>query len=59
MNIDISDMISLISALVEYIKDISFTFGEYKFSLWAVILALGTVESINFILGLRKKGDTD
>lgn len=55
MNIDISGVIDTLSVLVKFIRNLSFTFGNYNFTLWEVILVLGTTEGISFILGLRSK----
>lgn len=57
MRIDISSVIEAVSMLVDYMKGISFTFGDYTFSLWAVVVATGTIEAITFILGMRNKKD--
>lgn len=57
MEIDISSVIEAISMFVDFIKEIKFTFGGYTFSLWMIVVALGTIESISFILEMRKNSD--
>lgn len=59
MRIDISSILDAVSAVVDFMKGLSFSLGDYTFSLWAVVVALGTIESITFILGMRRKNKTD
>lgn len=59
MEIDLSGMIDVIDTLVDYMAGIDFTVGSYSFSLLAVVAALGTLEAIEFILGIKKNNDDD
>lgn len=56
MNVDVSGIIDVLFVIVRFIRDLSFTFGNYKFTLWEIILVAGTVDGIAFIFGARSKG---
>lgn len=57
MIIDISSLISIISAIVEYMKTISFKLGDYTVSFWSLVVALGSLEAVSFILNMKKSDD--
>lgn len=56
MNVNVSGIIDVISVIVRFIRDLTFTFGNYSFTLWEIILVAGTVDGIAYILGARSKG---
>lgn len=59
MQIDVSGLIQVVLQLVAYLKTISLTLGSYTLPLWAVVVALGVLETIGFIFngGKYKKDD--
>lgn len=48
-------MIDVVSTIVSFTRSMSFTVGGYTFTLWEIILVLGTTEGISFIFGLRNR----
>lgn len=60
MNIDLTDLIDIVQALVDYMKDVNFTIGEHHFNLWWCIVSLGSLEVLSYIFyGVNFSTDTD
>lgn len=59
MRIDVSELIQAISLLVNYLKEVKIVLNGHIISLWAIVIALGTLESINFILNMKNNKNDD
>lgn len=50
-------MIDVVSKIVGFTRSMSFTVGNFTFTLWEIILVLGVTDGISFIFGLKFKSN--